>query len=91
MPEAMDHIKKSKNTADLIKFVKEFTKMNPKDAAELRKKLDDLDLMKLNSDQKAKIIELAPEDKEDLNKIFVDVKLDEDETNKILETIKEFK
>jgi DNA-directed RNA polymerase subunit F len=91
MPEAMEYVKKSKGTEDLIKFAKEFTNMKPKDAVELRKKLDELDLIKLNSDQKAKIIEMAPEDKDDLNKIFVDVKLDEDETNKILDTIKEFK
>ena len=32
-----------------------------------------------------------PENAEDLNKIFVDISLDEDEKRKILETIKEFK
>ena len=32
-----------------------------------------------------------PEDKEDLNKIFVGISLDEDETKKILDTVKTFK
>ena len=32
-----------------------------------------------------------PEDKEDLNKIFIGMGLDEDETKKILNVVKEFK
>ena len=38
-----------------------------------------------------KIIDTLPEDSENLNKIFNDISLDEDESKKILQTIKENK
>jgi len=44
----------------------------------------------LRAEQIIKIIDLLPENQEDLNKI-VDISLDENETKKILETVKEFK
>ena len=91
MPELLEYIKKSEGNEKLVKFIKNFTKLKPKEAQELRKKIQNLELMKLKSEQITKIIELMPESQEDLNKIFVDVKLDEDETKKILETIKEFR
>ena len=71
--------------------MKKFVTLNPKEAGELRKKLEDLDLMKMKAEHIVKIIDLAPENTEELNKIFVDVSLDEDETKKILDTVKEFK
>ena len=46
--------------------------------------------MKINDENIAKIIDILPENEVDLNKIFIDVVLDEDETKKILETVKEF-
>ena len=47
--------------------------------------------MKVNERDIVKIIDLIPENAEELNKIFTDVGLNEDETTKILETVKEFK
>ena len=64
--------------------------MKPKEAKELKKKLIELDMMKLRAEQIVKIIDFLPENQEDLNKI-VDISLDENETKKILETVKEFK
>ena len=66
-------------------------KLSPKEAKKLKQKLEDLDLMKLRAEHIVKIIDLMPEKAEDLNKIFTDMGLDEDETKKILETVKEFK
>jgi len=76
---------------DIKEFIKKFIDLSPKDAKELRKKLESLELMKLKNEQAVKIIDLTPENDADLNKIFIDVSLDEDETKKILETVKEFK
>ena len=89
MAEASEYIGKADST-DIKGFIKKFTKLKPKEAKELRKKLENLDMMKLRTEQIVKIIDLLPENQEDLNKI-VDVSLDEDETKKILETVKEFK
>ena len=80
-----------KDETDAIGFIKKFTKLNAKDATELKKKLVALDLMKLKEEHIIKIIDIFPENAEDLNKIFIGIGLDEDETKKILETVKEFK
>ena len=47
--------------------------------------------MKLKTENISKIIDIIPENAEDLNKIFTEVGLDEDETKKILEAVKQFK
>ena len=48
-------------------------------------------LLKIKNEHIVKIIDLMPEDASDLNKIFTDVSLTEDETKKILEAVKQFK
>jgi len=92
MAEATEYIEEEKESGvELKKFVKRFVKINPEDAKKMRVKLESLELMKVKSEQIAKIIDFLPEDTESLNKIFTDVSLDEDEAKKILETIREFK
>ena len=88
--EAKEFIGKDSGT-DVLGFIKKFDVISTGKAKELRKKLGSLENMKLNEKHISKLIDLLPDDKEDLNKIFIDISLDEDETNKILETIKEFK
>ena len=75
----------------LGQFIKKFAKLKPRESKKLRKKIEELDLMRVKTEHVAKIIDLMPEEQEELNKIFVDVSLNEDETKKILETVKEFK
>jgi DNA-directed RNA polymerase subunit F len=92
MAEALEYVKKNSDSgAEIQKFIKKFVKLKPKEAKEMRKKLENLDLMKMKPEHIVKIIDLLPEDSENLNKIFNDVSLNEDETKKILETIEEFK
>ncbi len=83
MAEATEYISKE-NSINVKGFIKKFTKMKPKEAKELKKKLIELDMMKLRAEQIVKIIDFLPENQEDLNKI-VDISLDENET------VKEFK
>lgn len=92
MVEAIEYIKNSKEEGkDILSFIKKFTKLNSKEAKELRKKIEELDLMKISNEYLIKIIDILPENPEELNKIFVGVSLDEEEAKKILEVIKEFK
>ncbi|HUW43346.1 MAG TPA: hypothetical protein VMV95_00040 [Bacillota bacterium] len=92
MAEALEYIKKdSDSEVEIKKFIKKFVKLKIGDAKELGKKLENLDLMKIKPEHIVKIIDLLPEDSENLNKIFNDVSLNEDETKKILETIEEFR
>ena len=92
MVEVMEHLKKNKDAGTEVSgFIKKFTKLNQKEVTELKEKIKNLNLMKVNLKHIAKIMDLMPENAEDLNKIFIDISLDEDETKKILETVKEFK
>ena len=88
MAESKEYIEKD---SDIFKFFKNFVKFDVKEAKEFRKKLESLDLMKMKELQIVKIIDMSPEDKEDLNKIFIGISLDEDETKKILDTVKSYK
>jgi len=76
---------------ELVGFINKFIKLKPKEAEELRKKIEDLSFIKVKPEHIVKIIDLLPEDTADLNKIFTDVGLDENETNKILEIVKQYK
>lgn len=92
MAESLEYLNSEKdsekNTRD---FIKKFIKISPKEAKELRKKLEELNLVKMNEMNICKLIDFLPERAEEVNKIFVDASLDENETKKILDTIKEFK
>ena len=92
MAESKEYVKDNSENEEVMKgFIKKFIKLKPGEAKELRKKLELLDLMKMREEYVAKLIDLLPDNSEDLNKIFNDTSLDEDETKKILDTISEFK
>lgn len=92
MAEATLYLNKEEDSnAALLGFIKKFTKLKPDKASELKKKLEELDIIKLNEKQICKIADFLPETSEELSKITLDIGLDEDETKKILETIKKFK
>lgn len=82
--EASEYLKGREKEDKMRAFVKKFAKTDAKTAKELRKKLEGLDLIKMRGEQIAKIIDMLPEDSEDLNKIFAGISLEEDETKKIL-------
>jgi len=89
--EVLKEIKETDKTKELKSFIKDFCKVTPAKARELKEELIKLDVIKLKEGDIAKIIDIMPEDAAELNKIFVDISLDADETNKILETIKKYK
>jgi len=89
MTEARNYL--GENNDELNAFIKGFTSLEPEKATELREKLLALDLIKLNEKHISKIIDILPTDKIGLNEILNDVNMDENETNNILQTIKEYK
>jgi len=92
MAEASGYLgKDSEKEKETLGFIRKFTKIKPKESQEFKKKLEALDLMKMNEKYMIKIVDLMPGTQEEINKIFVDVGLSEDETKKILDTVKEFK
>jgi len=92
MAESLEYINKEEGSgADVIGFIKKFTNLKTENAKEMRKNLKNLELIKMNNNHITKIIDLLPKNSEELNKIFTDVSLDEDETKKILDTVKKHK
>lgn len=79
-----------KNNEEINAFIKDFSTIEPEKAAELREKLSELGLIKLNEKHISKIIDTLPQDKAALNDILTDVSMDENESNNILQTIKEY-
>lgn len=76
---------------DLEEYFKSFIKLKKKDVESLRKDLEALDNHKIRQEYIIKIIDFLPEDASDINKIFVDVSLDENETKQIIEIVKKYK
>lgn len=91
MAESLEYIKKDETETEIIGFIKKFSKLNAKDAREMKESMEGLGMIKMKSDYIVKMIDLLPDTAEELNKIFIDVSLDEDETKRILDTIKKFK
>jgi len=90
MPEVMGYLN-SDNKEELIGFIKKFNQIKTKDSTEMRKKLEDLNLIKMKEEHLVKVIDFLPITLEELNKIFVDVSLDEDEAKKIVDIVGEYK
>ena len=92
MTESLEYIGDSEEgETEIKKFIKKFVKLKPEEAKKMREKLSALGLLKLKAEYVAKVIDTLPENQENLNKIFTDVSLDEDEAKKILDTIEEFR
>lgn len=90
--ESQEYIRNYKNSeAEIKEFVNKFVSLSSEEAKKMRENLNSLNLIKLKREDISKIIDLLPETQIELNKIFVEVNLNEDETKKILNTIKEFK
>ncbi|MEK6820727.1 MAG: hypothetical protein AABX71_03380 [Nanoarchaeota archaeon] len=94
MPEAkklVETVEGEDGKKEIRDFLKKFTKLKEKEAEEMRRELEALGLMKIKEEHLVKVIDLLPEDASDINKIFVDVGLNEDEINKMLEIIKRYR
>jgi len=81
----------SEKKEEMDLFLKKFVKATPKQAEKIKKDLEKADLLKIKREHIAKIVDLLPEDASDVNKIFADVSLNEEEINKILEIVKSSK
>jgi len=91
MAETLEYINKDENTTEIAGFIKKFNKLDIKEARALKEEIENLNLVKMTPEGVVKILDLLPETAEELNKIFIDVGLDEDETKKILDIIKKYK
>jgi DNA-directed RNA polymerase subunit F len=81
----------SEKKEEMEQYLKKFLKTKKEQSKKIKEAMEKLDLMKVKREHIVKIIDLLPADATDLNKIFIDVSLTEDEINKILEVVKNAK
>lgn len=86
--EILKGLKETDKSNDLLLFIKKNSDINIKTAKKIKEELESLNLMKLKDSDIVKIIEILPENAVELNKIVIEASLDENEINKILDTIK---
>jgi DNA-directed RNA polymerase subunit F len=73
------------------KFIKQFTKMPVEKAREMKEELKALDLIRLKDVHIVKIIDFMPMDASELNKVIVEVSLDQEEITKVLDVVLKYK
>lgn len=82
-------IPESEKKTQAEEYLKKFLKAKHASAAKtIKEELEALDILKMKSEHIVKIVDLMPEDISDINKIFVDISLSEEEANKILNVVK---
>lgn len=89
--EIIKNIPDSDKKEEVKIYLKKFLKTKSERAKKIKEELEKADLLKIKQEHMVDVINLLPETASDLNKIFVDVSLNEDETNKILEIVKNSK
>jgi len=97
MAEAKEIIQAQNQEEEKIKnvniFLKKFSKLSTEKAKTLKKEIVELNIIKIKNRHIAKIIDILPEDSDDLKKIFVgeDISLDQNESSNILNVVKKHK
>src|SRR3989344_995623 len=86
--EILKNIPDSEKKEQMDNFLKKFLNTKKEQAKKIKEGIEKLDLLKIKTEHIVKIVDMLPEDASDINKIFADVSLNEDETNKILEVVK---
>jgi DNA-directed RNA polymerase subunit F len=93
MAEVKSKLSKSENKEEnkaLHDYLKKFSKRDKAKADNLYKEIQALNNPKIKDDNIAKIVDFLPKDTEDVNKIFTDVSLTEEEANKIVELVSKY-
>jgi len=72
-------------------YFKKFIKLKAKDIEEMRKELEGFNNHKIKPEHIIKIIDFLPEDASEVNKIFTDISLDENEIKQITDVTKKYK
>jgi DNA-directed RNA polymerase subunit F len=71
-------------------YLKKFTKITKEKAKALRKDLEGLNNIKIKEEHLVKLTDFLPKNQEEVNKIFNDVSLSEEETNAIIEVVSKY-
>jgi DNA-directed RNA polymerase subunit F len=90
LTEAKSYFRAGEEKKPLEDYFKAFIKLSKEKSDKLSEEIRALNNLKLKEDIIVKIVDLIPKDAEDLNKIVLDVSLNEGEINAILEITKKY-
>ena len=90
LAEVKEIVDKLEENEEMKLYLKKFTKLSKKDALKLKEELTALVNVKIREEHIIKLVDILPKDAEDVNKIFSDTGLTEEETNAILEITKKY-
>lgn len=90
LAEVKDIVDGMEENEEMKLYLKKFTKLSKKDALKLKEELQGLNNAKMREEHIIKLVDILPRDAEDVNKIFSDSGLTEEETNAILEITKKY-
>lgn len=90
LAEAKSQIKDFEDRKALEDYFKKFSNLSEDKALKLIEEMKALNNPKIKDEDISKVADFLPTDAEEVNKIFTDVTLTEDETNKIIEIVKKY-
>lgn len=91
LTEAQHLVKTNDGSKEVEPYFNKFIKLKAKEAEGLKTDLSGLDNHKIKPEHIIKIIDFLPEDASDLNKIFSDVSLDENEVKQISDIVAKYR
>ena len=88
LTETQEIVSKLEGKGELKNYLKKFTELKKDKALALKKDIENLNNHKIKEENIVKIVDFLPKDAEDVNKIFTDVSLNEEEINAITQIVK---
>lgn len=82
------YLKDVEGNEELIKYIKKFGKISKDKSDKIKEKIVALNNPKIREIGVVKVIDFLPGDQEDVNKIFVDANLNEEEASALIEVVK---
>ncbi|MBS3091074.1 hypothetical protein J4217_01335 [Candidatus Pacearchaeota archaeon] len=90
MVEAKEYIKNMSESKPIHGYFKTFSKLSRDKAEKLAEEIKALNNPKVKDSDIVKVIDLLPEDSEDVNKIFIEVGLSEEEARAVVDIVSKY-
>lgn len=88
LAEVNSYLKNVDENTPLVNYMKEFSKLTKSEAEKISSEVRELNNPKVKEEHIVKIADMVPVDSEDINKIFQDSSLTEEESQAILSIVK---
>lgn len=90
LAEAKVYIKETEEKKPIEGYFKTFAKLDKTKAEKMADEIRSWNNPKIREEDIVKVVDFQPQDAEEVNKIFLEVSLSEEEINKVLETVKKY-